>query len=96
MADETSGEAKPKVETQSLQLVVKDQHGGEVHFKVKVTTKFEKIMNAYCTKKSLDSKVMRFMYEGERINGEQTPQELEMEDGDQIDANQEQLGGCWR
>lgn len=46
MADqEASGENKPqpKQEGQIINLVVKDQQGAEVHFKVKTHTKLEKV-----------------------------------------------------
>lgn len=45
MADEASGENKPvpKQEGQVINLIVKDQMGGEVHFKVKSHTKLEKV-----------------------------------------------------
>jgi hypothetical protein len=36
---EASGETKPKFESTSIELVVKDQHGNEVHFKVNLTPK---------------------------------------------------------
>ncbi|KAK9814255.1 hypothetical protein WJX72_003009 [[Myrmecia] bisecta] len=92
---EESGETKPKVEggSETIQLKVKDQTGGEVHFKVKTTTKFEKIMQAYCQKKSIDMAGMRFLFEGTRINNTSTPADLGMEDDDIIDAVMEQVGG---
>ncbi|KAK9847011.1 hypothetical protein WJX84_001018 [Apatococcus fuscideae] len=96
MADETSGETKPKIEGQALQLVVKDQSGTEVHFRVKTKTKFEKIIAAYCSKKALDTKTLRFLHDGQRINGQQTPEELGMEDNEVIDAITEQQGGSWQ
>ena len=34
MADENTGETRPKPEGDVINLVVKDQAGGEVHFKV--------------------------------------------------------------
>jgi hypothetical protein len=46
MADqEASGENKPqpKQEGQVINLIVKDQQGSEVHFKVKSHTKLEKV-----------------------------------------------------
>ena len=36
-----------------MNIVVKGQDGEEVHFKVKKTTPFKKIMDAYCTKRGL-------------------------------------------
>ncbi|KLO10387.1 hypothetical protein SCHPADRAFT_522890 [Schizopora paradoxa] len=38
-------------------------------------------------------KSMKFIYDGQRVRGEQTPDDLEMEDDDVIDAHLEQLGG---
>lgn len=34
-----------------------------------------------------------FLFDGRRLRGEQTPDELEMEDGDEIDAMLHQTGG---
>lgn len=46
MADqEGAGETRPKQEGQVINLIVKDQLGGEVHFKVKSHTKLEKVGN---------------------------------------------------
>lgn len=42
MADHTD-ESKPKVEGEVINIVVKDQSGNEVHFKIKTTTKLEKV-----------------------------------------------------
>ncbi|KAI9566595.1 hypothetical protein HD554DRAFT_2174252 [Boletus coccyginus] len=36
---------------------------------------------------------LRFAYEGKRLRPEDTPVELDMEDGDQIDAFLQQVGG---
>ena len=44
-------------------------------------------------KKTVQANTTRFMFDGERINQEQTPADLGLEDGDQIDAMVEQLGG---
>lgn len=92
MTEEHSGETKPKVE--NFQLVVKDQGGGEVHFKVKPTTKFEKIMASYAGNKSIDQRSIRFLFEGRRLQPDQTPHELGMESEDVIDAVIEQTGGA--
>jgi hypothetical protein len=45
MADEAFGESKPqpKQEGKIINLIIKDQLGGEVHFKIKSHTKFEKV-----------------------------------------------------
>ena len=36
---------------------------------------------------------VRFLFEGQRINDEQAPKDLEMEDNDTIEVYQEQTGG---
>jgi hypothetical protein len=45
MADEASGESKPqpKQEGKVINVIIKDQMDGEVHFKIKNHTKFEKV-----------------------------------------------------
>jgi small ubiquitin-related modifier len=37
------------------------------------------VMAAYCQKKGLDQGSIRFLYEGQRINDDDTPQGLDME-----------------
>lgn len=54
MADEASGESKPqpKQEGKIINLIIKDQLDGEVHFKIKSHTKFEKVglyLACWCT-----------------------------------------------
>jgi len=51
-------------------------------------------MDAYCERQSLNPTSVRFLYEGQRLNQDQTPKELEMEDNDVIDAALQQVGGC--
>eukprot|EP00740_Mantoniella_antarctica_P006241 CAMPEP_0181363246 /NCGR_PEP_ID=MMETSP1106-20121128/8588_1 /TAXON_ID=81844 /ORGANISM="Mantoniella antarctica, Strain SL-175" /LENGTH=93 /DNA_ID=CAMNT_0023477555 /DNA_START=41 /DNA_END=322 /DNA_ORIENTATION=- len=77
-----------------INLKVKDQDNSEVHFKVRQTTKFQKIFDAFCSRKALSSDSVRFLFDGQRINPNMTPKDLEMEDGDSIDAMMEQVGGC--
>ncbi|BDA49133.1 probable small ubiquitin-related modifier 1 [Coccomyxa sp. Obi] len=89
-----SAETKPKVEGGNvINLVVKDQAGTEVHFKVKSHTKFQKIMDAYAGKRSVDVSAIRFLYDGARLDGSSTPGDQGMEDNDVIDCVLEQIGG---
>jgi len=76
-----------------LSLKVKSQDGNEVYFKVKKTTSFAKVMNAYCKKVGADPEQVRFLFDGQRLRSEQTPQDLDMEDEDEIDAMVQQTGG---
>ena len=84
-------ESKPSGE--HLSLKVKSQDGNEVYFKVKKTTAFAKVMNAYCKKVGADMESVRFLFDGQRLRPEQTPADLEMEDEDEIDAMVSQTGG---
>eukprot|EP00451_Oxyrrhis_marina_P002772 CAMPEP_0204251978 /NCGR_PEP_ID=MMETSP0468-20130131/759_1 /ASSEMBLY_ACC=CAM_ASM_000383 /TAXON_ID=2969 /ORGANISM="Oxyrrhis marina" /LENGTH=92 /DNA_ID=CAMNT_0051225343 /DNA_START=53 /DNA_END=331 /DNA_ORIENTATION=+ len=87
MADE-----QPK--SHHLNLKVKASDGNEVFFKIKRTTALKKLMDAYCNRLGVASGSIRFLYDGERLTPEQTPEELTMEDGDEIDAMVEQQGGA--
>lgn len=48
----------------------------QVHFKVKTHTKFQKIMEAYAGKRSVDATAIRFLYDGQRLAPESTPGEI--------------------
>ncbi|KAF4651796.1 Small ubiquitin- modifier 1 [Perkinsus olseni] len=91
---EQQQENKDQDQPQSLQLKVKNAEGKEVMFKLKRGTPLRKLMDAYCTREGLPSDGVRFLYDGERINRDSTPQELDMQDQDEIDALVEQTGGC--
>lgn len=58
-------------------------------------------MDAYCQRQSVPLSLMqlnpgnvRFLFDGERLHEGQTPKELNMENGDEIDVVIEQTGGC--
>ncbi|XP_054780801.1 uncharacterized protein LOC129288309 [Prosopis cineraria] len=67
-------------------LKVKSQDGDEVFFKIKKGTPLRKLINAYCDRTSQNPESVAFLFDGRRIRPEHTPRELEMEDGDEIDA----------
>ncbi len=60
--------------------------GDEVWFKVKTTTKLQKLFDTYALHKGIGSGSLRFLLDGERLRGDQTPEDVDMEDGDQIDV----------
>ncbi|KAI9917773.1 hypothetical protein PsorP6_012684 [Peronosclerospora sorghi] len=84
-------DSKKKVEP--ITIRVKDQSGEETFFKVKPNTKMEKIFTAYAQRKGVPASALRFLLDGTRITGDQTPKMLELEDQDQIDCALEQVGG---
>jgi len=69
------------------------QDGEEVFFKIKNTTQLKKLMDAYCQRQSLKANNVRFLFDGERLHENQTPKDLNMENGDEIDVVIEQVGG---
>jgi hypothetical protein len=80
--------AQPK----TLTLVFQDQNQAQMHFKVKPTTRFHKFMKVYADLKQLDVTSLLFLYDGERLNPYQCPEDLCLEDGDVVDVLRELIG----
>ncbi|KAJ1395809.1 Ubiquitin-like domain superfamily [Sesbania bispinosa] len=78
---------------EQIDLKVTGQDGLETFYRIKRSTQLRKLMNAYCEEKSVDFNAIVFLFDGRRLRGEQTPDELEMNDGDEIDAMLHQSGG---
>nr|ATZ71030.1 small ubiquitin-related modifier [Litchi chinensis] len=97
MSGVTNQEEDKKPNDQSgqahINLKVKGQDGNEVFFRIKRSTQLKKLMNAYCDRQSVELNSIAFLFDGRRLRAEQTPDELEMEDGDEIDAMLHQTGG---
>ncbi|KAI8816443.1 ubiquitin-related domain-containing protein [Fimicolochytrium jonesii] len=86
-------ENKPET-VQHINLKVISNDGAEIAFKIKRTTPLERLIGAYVQKAGQDRRSVRFLYEGARIEGHETPDEMEMEDNDIIQVMVEQVGGC--
>ncbi|CAA2997143.1 small ubiquitin-related modifier 1-like [Olea europaea var. sylvestris] len=84
---------KPGDQSIHINLKVKGQDGSEVVFRIKRNTQLKKLMNAYCDRQSVEFNSIAFLFDGRRLRAEQTPDELEMEEGDEIDAMLHQTGG---
>jgi len=93
MAD--SEKKEDSKESEHINLKVTGQDGSVVHFKIKKNTPLRKLMGAYCNRAGIQTGVVRFRFDGNPINDEDTPAMLEMEDGDSIDVFQQQTGGCF-
>lgn len=87
---------QPKAEgsDEYIKLKVVGQDNSEVHFKVKLTTNMGKLKKSYSDRQGVPVGSLRFLFDGKRINDEETPKTLEMDDGDVIEVYQEQVGGC--
>ncbi|KAG5721554.1 hypothetical protein E4T56_gene13085 [Termitomyces sp. T112] len=68
-------------------------NGNQITVKVKANMKFSKIFAAAEQKFQKEAGTFKFTFEGQRLQPDDTPASLGMEDGDQIDAFLEQLGG---
>ncbi|ROW11497.1 hypothetical protein VMCG_01499 [Cytospora schulzeri] len=76
-----------------LNIKVTDNNN-EVFFKIKKSTKLEKLMGAFCERQGKALNSVRFLFEGQRVQPTDTPDTLEMQDGDTLEVHQEQVGGC--
>mmetsp|Transcript_6878 Transcript_6878/g.9650 ORF Transcript_6878/g.9650 Transcript_6878/m.9650 type:complete len:107 (+) Transcript_6878:51-371(+) len=81
-------------ESSTITIRVKDQTGEETFFKVKKTTRMEKVFTTYAQRKGVSVSALRFLLDGERVNPDHTPKMLDLEEHDQIDCMLEQQGGC--
>lgn len=77
-----------------INLNVKWSSTGEsIEFKVKMKTEFGKVRKALAQKFGVEQSSFRLLMDGQQVTDTQTPKMVEMEDGDQLDAVLEQLGG---
>ncbi|EEU47662.1 uncharacterized protein NECHADRAFT_102348 [Fusarium vanettenii 77-13-4] len=85
--------AEAPANTEHLNIKVTDNNN-EVFFKIKRTTKLEKLMGAFCERQGKALNSVRFLFDGTRVQPTDTPDALEMQDGDTLEVHQEQVGGC--
>jgi len=93
--DQQNEPVAPKSEDPAAPINIKvvTSQGEEVFFKIKRNTKLSKLQGAYANKVGKDVNSIRFLYDGTRINEDDTPASLDMEDNDTIDVMVEQVGG---
>ena len=64
-----------------------------VRFKITERTKMSKIMRSYGERRGVDSTTLQFVFKGGLVGDRQTAQQLQLHDGDSIDAIV--CGTCW-
>jgi len=99
----SDGEEQPQTQEQhetkleeanaTINIKVVSSSGEEVFFKIKRSTKLSKLQGAYASKVGKDVSSIRFLYDGARIQDDDTPSSLDMDDNDTIDVMVEQVGG---
>jgi small ubiquitin-related modifier len=80
-------------ETEYIKLKVVGQDSNEIHFWVKMTTQMGKLKKSYSERVGVPVNSLRFLFDGRRINDDETLKQLEMEQDDVIEVFQEQTGG---
>jgi Ubiquitin-2 like Rad60 SUMO-like len=65
--------------------------GEETFFKIKKSTRMQKVFDTYAQRKGIQASSLRFLLDGEKIGPDQTPKMLELDDQDQIDCMLEQV-----
>ncbi len=88
--EQTGGAAE---ETEYIKLKVVGQDSNEIHFRVKMSTQMGKLKKSYSERVGVPVSSLRFLFDGRRINDDETPKALEMEQEDVIEVYQEQTGG---
>ena len=85
--------AEEKADTEQLNLKVVGQDGQVIAFKIKRNTPFRKLMHAYCDRTKQAQNTVRFTFDGTRMNDNDTPKSMDMEDNDTIEVFTQQTGG---
>ncbi|CAO3691042.1 unnamed protein product [Rhizopus stolonifer] len=93
MSDEKQDKKEPIASAEHINLKVVGSDKNEVFFKIKRSTQLRKLMDAYCERQGKTPGSVRFLYDGLRVKDNNTPNELDMDDGDSIDVMVEQIGG---
>eukprot|EP00009_Paramoeba_aestuarina_P002702 CAMPEP_0201515710 /NCGR_PEP_ID=MMETSP0161_2-20130828/7208_1 /ASSEMBLY_ACC=CAM_ASM_000251 /TAXON_ID=180227 /ORGANISM="Neoparamoeba aestuarina, Strain SoJaBio B1-5/56/2" /LENGTH=94 /DNA_ID=CAMNT_0047912615 /DNA_START=80 /DNA_END=364 /DNA_ORIENTATION=+ len=88
------GDGQVKGEADHVALIVVAQDGAEIHFKIRRNTPLQKLFSSFCQRQGVQENQYKFLYDGQRLRGEQTPAQLGMEDSDLIDAMLQQVGGA--
>ncbi|KAH7330075.1 ubiquitin-related domain-containing protein [Rhexocercosporidium sp. MPI-PUGE-AT-0058] len=78
--------------SEHLNIKVTDNNN-EVFFKIKRTTQLKKLMDAFCERQGKASTSVRFLFDGSRVQPTDSPETLDMADGDTLEVHQEQIGG---
>jgi small ubiquitin-related modifier len=86
--------AEAGVDGSLINIKVRSQTAANECFRVKRDVKLERLISMYCGKHSLNPMAVRFLDpSGRYIRAAQTPDEVGLEDGDEISIHLHQLGG---
>jgi small ubiquitin-related modifier len=80
-------------DSEYIKLKVMGNDANEIHFRVKMSTQMAKLKKSYSERVGVPVASLRFLFDGRRINDDETPKQLEMRNDDLIEVYQEQTGG---
>lgn len=86
----TAEDTKPKLERITISVRENDN---SVDFKVTKKIRFQKIIDAYSEKTGKSPNSLKFLFNGQRLQGDASLADLGLEDGDIVDVHLEQVGG---
>ena len=88
---------KPEADTSgpdsSIKIQVMADNGNALHFKIKKSTKMTKVLDAYAKKQGVERTQLKFLFDGEKVKADDTPDSLGMSEDDILDAVVEADGG---
>ncbi|XP_072950523.1 uncharacterized protein [Typha angustifolia] len=60
--------------------------GNDLYFRINRSAQLRNLMNVYCKRQSLDFNSISFLLDGRKLHWDQTPDEVGMEDGNEIEV----------
>ncbi|KAK0468500.1 hypothetical protein IW261DRAFT_1573721 [Armillaria novae-zelandiae] len=93
LLQQMSPNKKPQCSAQRLMIIIATSSGEQKTYKLRDDTPLKKMLTSFAVSYGKEMSSFMFVYEGRRINPEQTPRMYDMEDDDVIDAMIEQIGG---
>ena len=68
----------------TINICTRDAYGIETYFKCKPTTPLQRLFNAFISRHAVNAHAVEFVFGTRHLDGLETPQMLDMEDGDTI------------
>jgi len=96
-----TAQSAPTEDKKQVNFVINDQNGQKVVFKMKTKDPMRKAFDAWCKRNGHDLHSTRFLFDGQQIDANATPESLDLQENDVIDAVLQQTGGlliprAWR
>ncbi|XP_073013689.1 small ubiquitin-related modifier 1-like [Typha latifolia] len=77
---------KPADKSTHVNIKITGQDGNDLYLRINRSAQLRNLMNVYCKRQSLDFNSISFLLDGRKLHWDQTPDEVGMEDGDEIEV----------